>query len=85
MRHRAPEIVSIDAGLMKRWRCIIYAAIGQDHLAIAIVRFLNTYWIAAVGLCWLIIQGATAIMKSARPNQASQASSRAAPSEAPEG
>jgi len=30
MRHRAPEIVSIDAGLMKRWRCIIYAAIGMD-------------------------------------------------------
>ena len=29
MRQRAPEIVSIDAGLMKRWRCIIYAAIGK--------------------------------------------------------
>ena len=29
MRHRAPEIVSIDAGVMKRWRCIIYAAIRK--------------------------------------------------------
>ena len=31
MRHRAPEIVSIDAGVMKRWRCIIYAAIGMPN------------------------------------------------------
>jgi len=31
MRHRALEILSIDAGLMKRWRCIIYAAIGNDE------------------------------------------------------
>jgi len=29
MRHRAPEIVSIDADLMKRWRCIIYAAMHK--------------------------------------------------------